>query len=114
MTSGYGNHTPAGSTGSGGAKVGEAADPKAASAKPGAGSTGRPGTDLGGAGDLSTASGASSESHASPNSAGAAPHSGQKESSAPVLTDGDDDTATPGAGSLPTDPQGNEVDPGAG
>jgi hypothetical protein len=104
---GYGNHDappPA-----------EQPSAKAASEKPGAGSTDRPGMDLGGAGDLSTASGATAGRHSNPDPVGTGPHSGAKDSTSPTMSDDDRrDQSTPGTGALPEGPQGGEVDPGAG
>jgi hypothetical protein len=106
----YGNHEPPPVS-----ERGETPDPKVASDKPGAGAQDRPGMDLGGAGDLSSSSGQTGGSRSTPDSSGAGPHSGLRDSGSPVLTDGNtDDTRTPGTGALGTNPQGDEVDPGAG
>jgi hypothetical protein len=107
---GYGNHEspPV-------ASRGENADPKAASEKPGAGSQDRPGMDLGGAGDLLSPSGQMGGSRSTPDPSGEGPHSGQRDTSSPVLTDASTDEArTPGTGALGTNAQGDEVYPGAG
>ena len=113
MTVGYGNHEQPGSGQV--PKTGERADPKTASAKPGTQSTDRPGMDLGGAGDLSAAQGAGAGSRSQPDPSGQGPHSGQRDSASPVLTDANTDEArAPGSGAFPTNPQGNETDPGAG
>jgi hypothetical protein len=107
---GYGNHEAPPVT-----SRGESADPKAASQKPGAGSQDRPGMDPGDAGDLSSASGQMGGSRSTPDPSGQGPHSGQRDTSSPVLTDDNTDEArAPGTGALGTNPQGNEVDPGAG
>ena len=107
---GYGDHEPPPV-----ASRGEGADPKNASQKPGAGSQDRPGMDLGGAGDLSSATGQMRGSRSTPDPSGQGPHSGQRDTSSPVLTDANtDEIRTPGTGALGTNPQGDEVDPGAG
>ncbi|NNM71264.1 hypothetical protein [Enterovirga aerilata] len=106
-SAGYGNHEEA---------VAERPSEEAASAKLGAGSTDRPGLDLGGAGDLSSPQGQMAGSRSVPDPAGTGPHSGNKDSGSPTLSDDDRrDQSTPGSGALPSDrPQGGEVDPGAG
>jgi hypothetical protein len=107
---GYGNHEPPPV-----ASRGEGADPKNASQKPGARSQDRPGMDLGGAGDLSSATGQMRGSRSNPDPSGQFPHSGQRDTSSPVLTDANtDEIRTPGTGALGTNPQGDEVDSGAG
>ena len=107
---GYGNHESS-PVASRGAK----ADPNAASEKPGAGSQDRPGMDLGGAGDLSSASGQMGGSRSTPDPSGEGPQSGQRDTGSPVLTDANTyEARTPGTGALGTNPQGDEVDPGAG
>jgi hypothetical protein len=97
------------------ASRGDSANPEVASKKPGAGSDDRPGMDLGGAGDLSAPSGQMGGSRSTPDPSGEGPHSGHRDTSSPVLTDVNTDEArTPGTGALGTNPQGDEVDPGAG
>ena len=107
---GYGNHEDAS------ASVAERPDAKAAGAKPGASSTDRPGMDLGGAADRSAPEGQTAGSRSVPDSAGTGPHSGNKDSRSPTLSDDDRrDQSTPGAGALPSgSPQGGDVDPGTG
>lgn len=109
MAVGYGNHEDQ--------APGESADPKVAAAKPAGGGTDRPGMepgmDLGGAGDKASATGAKAGEHPVPSRQGAATGSG--EAADLQLTDASDDhSQTPGTGALPTAPQGDEVDPGAG
>ncbi|HEY0353853.1 MAG TPA: hypothetical protein VGC68_09490 [Enterovirga sp.] len=100
---GYGNHEPPPV-----ASRGEGADPKNASQKPGAGSQDRPGMD-------NSATGQMRGSRSNPDPSGQGPHSGQRDTSSPVLTDANtDEIRTPGTGALGTNPQGDEVDPGAG
>jgi hypothetical protein len=71
--------------------------------------------DLGGAGDLSAAEGQMAGSRSVPDPAGTGPHSGAKDSGSPTLSDDNRrDQSTPGAGALPSGPQGGDVDPGAG
>ena len=109
-SAGYGNHEDAAAAGA------ERPSSDAASAKPGAGSTDRPGADLGGAGDLSAAEGQKAGSHSVPDPSGTGPHSGNKDSGSPTLSDDDRrDQSTPGSGALPGgQPSGGDVDPGTG
>jgi hypothetical protein len=97
-SAGYGNHE------------------EAAPQKPGAGSADRPGMDLGGARDHSAAQGQMGGSRSVPDSTGTGPHSGNKDSGSPTLSDDDRrDVSTPGTGALPDgSPQGGDVDPGTG
>ena len=104
---GYGNHEEA---------VAERPSGQAAAAKPGAGSSDRPGMDLGGAGDRSSPQGQMAGSRSVPDASGTVPHSGNKDSGSPTLSDDDRrDQSTPGTGALPSGtPQGGDVDPGTG
>ena len=81
-----------------------------------AGPVDRPGTDLGGARDRSAPQGQNAGSLSVPDSAGTGPHSGNKDSGSPTLSDDDRrDQSTPGTGALPSGtPQGGDVDPGVG
>ena len=109
-SAGYGNHEDAADA------AAERPSPEAASQKPGAASTDRPGMDLGGAGDLSSPQGQMAGSRSVPDPTGTGPHSGNKDSGSPTLSDDDRrDQSTPGSGALPSgSPQGGDVDPGAG
>lgn len=108
---GYGNHDAP----KPGSAATERPSPEAASAKPGAGSQDRAGFDLGGASDLSAVEGAMAGSRSNPDTTGAGPHSGMKDSSSPTLSDDDRrQTAAAGDGASSAGRQGNEVDPGVG
>ncbi len=109
-SAGYGNHEDAAEA------AAERPSSDAASQKPAAGSTDRPGMDLGGAGDLSAAQGQMAGSRSVPDPAGTGPHSGNKDSGSPTLSDDDRrDQSTPGSGALPSgQPGGGDVDAGTG